>query len=416
MLKSARSYLGNIFTLSSGTAVAQVIFIAAIPLLARFYSPEDFGYFALFMAVSLFFSTIISLRFEAVIMHAKADSDAIIIVQNCFLIALSLTILLPFLTVLFDFIFQFNIQNLSLYLFFCSISVFLQGIFNILQQLSIRQKDFGVIARAQILKALLASLSQLFLIIFLNKNLGLIYGFILGQAVSTLYLFPQLLSKIYLSFSPQKNIEILKRYFHFSIFTTPAVLLNRASNDIQPFLIDSRYSLDTVGQYGMMQKVLFLPSSLIGNAIGNTFYQKAISDVRVYGNCMRIFLLTLLISSCVAFPLFTIVYFFAEELFSLFFGPNWIEAAIYTKILVPYFFVKFVSACLSTTTLVFKKTRASLAINVTIFCGVLLTYISSLGASPEVLFKSLNNVLSMMYLCFLVYYFYLAKSVDAKHN
>ena len=43
----------NVVTLMTGSSVAQAIPIAISPILTRIYSPQDFGLFAVFIAVPL---------------------------------------------------------------------------------------------------------------------------------------------------------------------------------------------------------------------------------------------------------------------------------------------------------------------------------------------------------------------------
>ena len=63
----------NILTLMTGTTIAQAIPIAISPILTRIYTPEDFGIFAIFLAITLIIGSIANGRYELAIMIPKKD-------------------------------------------------------------------------------------------------------------------------------------------------------------------------------------------------------------------------------------------------------------------------------------------------------------------------------------------------------
>ena len=77
IIKKKSEFTKNIVTLMTGTAIAQAIPIAISPILTRIYKPEDFGVFALFLAISSILATVVNGRYELAIMLPKKDEDAI---------------------------------------------------------------------------------------------------------------------------------------------------------------------------------------------------------------------------------------------------------------------------------------------------------------------------------------------------
>ncbi len=63
--------------LASGTSVAQLLVIAASPILTRLYSPEDFGALAAFTAVSGILIIVAAGRYDMAIMLPDEDDEAI---------------------------------------------------------------------------------------------------------------------------------------------------------------------------------------------------------------------------------------------------------------------------------------------------------------------------------------------------
>ena len=48
---AAGGFIGNVATLAAGNALAQVVSIAAVPVITRLYAPEQFGLYAIFLGV-----------------------------------------------------------------------------------------------------------------------------------------------------------------------------------------------------------------------------------------------------------------------------------------------------------------------------------------------------------------------------
>jgi len=116
----------NILTLMTGTTIAQAIPIAISPILTRIYTPEDFGIFAIFLAITLIIGSIANGRYELAIMIPKKDEDAINIFALGFIITTSISLLLLVLVLIFQtyFIFLLKNEEIGVWLYFVPISVF----------------------------------------------------------------------------------------------------------------------------------------------------------------------------------------------------------------------------------------------------------------------------------------------------
>ena len=124
--KSKSEFNRNILTLMTGTTIAQAIPIAISPILTRIYTPEDFGIFAIFLAITLIIGSIANGRYELAIMMPKKDEDAINIFALGFIITTSLSLLLLVLVLIFQkyFIFLLKNEEIGVWLYFVPISVF----------------------------------------------------------------------------------------------------------------------------------------------------------------------------------------------------------------------------------------------------------------------------------------------------
>ena len=80
-------FLKNVFTLLSGATVAQIITLISIPILTRIYTPEDFGYIAIYLSIANIVAAFSTGRYELAIMLPKKRIEALAIFKGSFKIA-----------------------------------------------------------------------------------------------------------------------------------------------------------------------------------------------------------------------------------------------------------------------------------------------------------------------------------------
>ena len=108
-LKNRSEFSQNVLTLMTGTTLSQAIPIAISPILTRIYKPEDFGIYAIFIAIITILGTIVSGRYELAIMLPKSDENAMNIFALGILITLLMTLLTTILVIVFnDFLICFS--------------------------------------------------------------------------------------------------------------------------------------------------------------------------------------------------------------------------------------------------------------------------------------------------------------------
>ena len=117
----------NVLTLMTGSTLSQAIPIAISPILTRIYTPEDFGLYAVYLAIITILGTIVSGRYELAIMLPKKDEDAINIFALGLVITICLTVVTTILVITFnDYIGNLsNNQKMKYWLYIVPVSVFL---------------------------------------------------------------------------------------------------------------------------------------------------------------------------------------------------------------------------------------------------------------------------------------------------
>lgn len=352
--KPQTSFAGDVLKLVSGTTIAQLLGILATPILTRLYAPEAFGVLALFISITSILGVIACLRYELAIMLPESDEEA----ANLLGVSLLFTILISLLTVPViwwgrePLLRWLNAPELGPYLWLVPPAVFLSGIFLALNYWNSRTKQFGRLSIARVTNSVAATTAKLG-----GGAAGYVTGGTLitatvgGKAIATAVLGGQIWrddGRLFLrSISWQGIVKGIKRYRKFPLYDTWSALLNTTSWQLPALLLASFFSSTVVGYYALGYRILQLPMSFIGAAIGQVFFQRA-SEAHLQGK------LNVVVESAFQrlvmiglFPMLVLT-FVGQDLFAFVFGADWAEAGVYAQILSVWAFFWFISSPLST--------------------------------------------------------------------
>ena len=374
-LKVKSDFTKNVLTLLTGTTVAQAIPIAISPILTRVYTPADFGVVALFMAIVATFGSVANGRYELAIMLPKKEEDAINLFALSLVITTTLAIAL-FIAILFldeKIVEWIGNRDIQFWLYFVPITVFFVGLFNSLNYYNTRQKNYKDIAKSKIIKSVVLAVVQLSIGFIKQGATGLVSGQILAQIFANMKLLQniilqrELLAKISI-----KSMQLqAKRYIQFPQYSLGGVVASSLSVHFIEILISSLFSIATLGFYTLVQRILGLPSSLIGGSIGQVFYQEATQEKHRSGRAIKIYKKTFKKLLILGSLFFGILYFSVEELFTFVFGQDWRIAGIYAQAVIPLFFIRFIYVSLSAIYDIFDGLKIEFLWQVFYFLGVM---------------------------------------------
>ena len=346
-------YARNVLVLLTGTTIAQAIPIAFSPVLTRLYGPRDFGVLAIFVAVTTVLGAIATGRYEMAIMIADDESDALNVASLCVVIALTLATALLLVVALWgaDMATLLGSSDLHKWLFVAPPTIFLLGLFNALNYYNARHKNYGDIARATAGKSVATVAVQ----IGSGAAGAGAGGLIWGQLAAGLASNGRLLKssrRLAVGIEPSRREmwRLARRFRRFPTLSMPAILANNLSVQLTNVLISGFFSVMTLGQYSLVQRALGLPSSLIGQSVGQVFFQRASEERRRTGRAVQIFDATSLRMAMLGVPAFVAIFFSAPALFAFVFGDPWRDAGEYARLLAPLFCIRFVVVAVSTTT------------------------------------------------------------------
>lgn len=335
----------------TGTTIAQAIPIAISPILTRIYKPEDFGIFALFLAIIGFFSVVSSARYEQAILLPKEDEDAINIFALGFLINIFISIFLFLVVAIFheEITNLFNNKEIETWLWFAPLTIFFIGLFNLLTYWNNRKKHYANITKATIIKSIILAISQIVIGTIKSGATGLVGGQILASIFSNMRLAKALLNnkKLLKTISKKSIIHQAKKYIDFPKFQAPHAMLNNLSSNLPTFVFSAFFSIGIVGFYSLATRIVFAPLGILSNASAKVYNQK-VSEL--YNNHEDAFSFTVRFLKSLAKKIILpiiVIGLFAPMIFAFVFGENWREAGVYTQILVPWMTLNLLASTIS---------------------------------------------------------------------
>jgi O-antigen/teichoic acid export membrane protein len=379
----------NILKLASGSVIAQILGVLLLPIISRLYSPGDYGVFQLFLAISSVLAVLSCLSYQLAIMLPKKDEDSANITTLCIiLVCVVSAISCGVFILLSGWVGEvLKTPDLSQYIIFLPVVVFLNGLYLVLNYWLSRRVRFGAVATAQVANSVSSKAVQIGAGIGSASPQGLVFGLLAGYGAGLLVMLRGIREDLALfkNVSPGNIKRLAVRYKRFPLFTSWSTVANSVSLQVAPLMLASFFSPAVVGFYGMAHMVVNMPMSLIGSATGQVFFQKASEEKNRTGSVKTVVQeVHQRLVSIGIFPIL-ILMIIGEELFGLVLGAQWGTAGGYARILAPWLLLVFIASPLSTIFSVLEKQTIGLAFNLMVlFSRIAVLYVGGIYGDPIV--------------------------------
>lgn len=417
-MKHQSEFIKNSITLIKGVGFSQIIIFSVTPILTRLYSPEEFGVFLVYLAVIGVLQMISTGRYEqAIILPQKKSHAANVVLLTLILIILFCLVL--FLTVLFfresisGFLFKSSLYEQTILLI--PFGVLFYGINQSLLQWLLREKKINEISFFRVFRASSLSSGQLLFSRFSLQYIGLIYGFIIGELLSFFYLLRKCrtdIKNIIIFFDLKLIFKMMYRYNEFPKFDLLASVFNQASHQLPIIFLGVFIGPDVAGIYGLTQRVIAAPVSIISSVVVDSFKKIAVDSYNKTNSCRNEYWLVLRMLLKFAVLPFIVILYWGEELFTFFFGSEWGLSGQYAEIMIILFLFRFIASPLSSILYIAEKQKYNLWGNSALFVSVLIfgvyVFLSHDVISALILYTILN---SLIYLWYIVYSYQVSKRI-----
>jgi O-antigen/teichoic acid export membrane protein len=363
----------NVLTLVSGTSLAQIITILASPVITRQYTPEDFGVFALYLAILQFITIVVNWRYEISIVLPAADREAVNLLVLCLSIGLFMSLAGGFTVALCGsgISHVLTAPDLAHWLWFMPLSLLAISVYQSLDAWNLRRQYFRRLAGRAVTQSTVTAATQITAgQIWHPGPPGLIGGGILGQSAAAArlaWLFFQDEKQLLKEEVNKSEIKRLAReYRRYPLYSSWSGLMNTASVLIPNFILGIFFTPAVVGFYALGQRILFAPMDLVGQAVSKVLFPRAIQLEQE--NKLRDFtrdIFSNLVDLSLT-PIF-IIALLAPIMFDVVFGPGWMVAGEYTRWLCIWAVFRFIITPISILYDVYGKQKQAM-----FFDGVLL--------------------------------------------
>lgn len=347
--------LHQFLLLFNRTASAQLITIAAAPILTRFYTPAEFGAWALYSALVFSLGSIAALRLDLALFteHDEAaqlklaGASVTAILATCMTVAVGTLLTAPFGVLPWPpWMLLAFIVNIGLY-----------ASFQLIQYRLNRRASFQMMGRMKIELAVATGAVQILSGAVGAGHVGLILGTLIGFAVPTLARLGGL-SDALGQCRPSNLRKALRDNWRMPVFNGSAAVLDAIRFNGINVVIGASSGAFWLGMYSLAWRVVITPSRVLSDALGQVYLPR-FADANGQVRRRRVIECAAIASATAALP-FGILALFGPSLFALVFGEEWRVAGEVAQNLTPYLALAFITAPLSTVFIVVGRQVASL--------------------------------------------------------
>lgn len=389
-LKLNNDFIKSVATLVTGTILAQIVVFALSPIISRLYSPEETAYFSVYARIIILASTLATARFEFALALPKRNEHAFTLyrlIVRLVLISFIISILISCFYVLFG---LKNIKDSFIY-FMIPVGLVPLCMMNIGNAWSMRQGQFKEISKLRMVHSISMNLSNVLFGVLGFGYQGLILGYVVGVSIPGAWFTKKyhLLKLKYKDFTNINRRKIIRStYIDFPKVNLPHALTDMIRELLIVFFILLFYNKSVLGSYDFSFKMLKLPLTIIGSAIGQVYFQK-IAIKRNNGESLsKITLQTIKNLFLLSVIPFSILFFYGQELFCYVFGKNWELAGKYSEIMAPWLMMNLIVSPISHLPAVIGKLKSFFWVG----------FLGSVLAIGLFLFPYFNNNLDFMLL------------------
>lgn len=340
-------FLRSVVTLAGGTAGAQALSVLSMLVLARYFTPNDFGSLGFVMAFVGIVSIALSCRYELVIFLTKEKGQIRQVYTLCVIVILILSVAIALLVfVLISFAelelgANYSPANLGA-VFLGSVSVAWCGVLSVI---AVCEENYSGLSKSRLFQASAIAIFS-FYAYYLDVENGLVIGWVAAQIATLIYMLVSVpIKMIDLNINNLKGIVgIALKNSRYPRLQLPAHLLNACSMQAPVIIIGYCYGANSAGLFLFAQRVVRLPMSLLGTSIGEVFRKEASSLMLSTGNCAALCGDVIRRCSKLALVPCVLLFLFGEKIFKLILGAHWTDSGLIAELMAPMLFFQFVSS------------------------------------------------------------------------
>lgn len=368
----------QILVLLGGSGLAQLIALAASPVLSRLYSPEHFGAFALFLSLATLLATVACGRYEYAMLLPAQDAEAGQLLGFSVCLALTFSGFLALLQVLGlndAIVARLGDLALGAWLWLLPVAVLALALSNAVSVWRNRQQAYRLLATSRVLQSGTTAFVGVGLGLAAWGSLGLVLANLIGQLLGLLSLLRGgALPRSWRCWQALRTVAI--KYKDFPVINLPHALMDALQATALLWVLGVWYGATAVGAYAFALRIARAPLTMLSGSVGQVYQQRS-AQAHANGHDLRA-VTRRTVRGLVGMALpFLIAMVWAPELFAIAFGERWRAAGEIAHVLAPWMASNFVTSPLSQLPRLLKRQGAAFAFGLLYQAALLL---SVLGA------------------------------------
>ena len=343
-------FIRNSGTLLTGNVVAQGLAFLAYLLLLRLFTPDDFGLCNVFFSYTEVLIILSTCKYEMAIVVAPDDNEASLLARLAFRLNTLLTLLL-FAVAAVMALTGVTLSNLpAILLLLLPLLVYFTGTYRIYVFLCNRHKEYRALALGEVVSVSGGTVTRILFgllapVLNLFHTIGLPLGSVLGKMAGHAYMHHVVCRKNHYYHPTAAPLRpIARKYINFARYVMPRELVSSFSANLP-----------------LMWLSLYFDKPLLGLfSLALTFSVTVQQQLPLRRNILRIALLLGVGVAAVA----AVVFLFAEPLFVLLFGGQWVGTGYYVRCLLPWMSILVISNSLSFISSIFGTQRVDFILQV----------------------------------------------------
>jgi O-antigen/teichoic acid export membrane protein len=334
------------------SALVQFFPLLSAPIVARLYTPAEFGTYAVFFALSTILAGVSTLALTNATLLELEERDA------AHATLLAMTVVTGFCALLM--LVMLGIPRASQAAMFgeavvsslpwLPLSALLSGIFTCLYTWAIRAEQFHLLARNRLVLGASTVVLQIGIGLMDPGAIGFIIANLCGYGLAVVLLvapFLRDLQRLRPSFTLSSGLEQLKKHKTLPLWTVPANLVNSVCGFLPDLVIGRLFGVAQLGQFSLASRMVNFPLSFIASSAQDIFRQQAAQEFNEHGHCRHTFNRFFVLMAIVAIALLVPIILVVPHVFPIVFGSQWTQSGALIQAIGLLLIVRFVSSPLS---------------------------------------------------------------------
>lgn len=324
----------GVTAIASGTLIGQLVLVGVTPLLARIYSPEAFGAFSVILGIATIVGPAAALKYDTGVILPAEEDDARRMLRSALISVLGVSVISGLVVwALSTTQLAESWRGVDFAPLWCGALVLVTGVFGALTQAALRIHAYGAVARRTPIQSVGVAVGQLGAGLIAPTATGLLAGSLVGRTVG---IFPLLRTSRGLLRRPAPGgyRPLLREYWRLPAVLAPSGVLNALGLQLPVLIIASIYGASAAGEIGMAQRIVGIPTTVLGASIAQVLVAEFAQRLRAREGGLRTYYLRAsgwlgLIGIATGIGLFLL----SPWVLSVFLGDDWTLSAEFAQAL-----------------------------------------------------------------------------------